>query len=140
MQSNSGYVDVCADNLLSDDDRKLWLSSKRNSNFPQTLIIDLSSATFETKKDKPLFFGSIAFRCWHAYTTNPESVRISLSSSDRLNFVPWQTFHLEQKAGTQVCRLRERVRAKSLKFIKLEILSTFGTISEQAPPPDACKR
>ena len=35
-------VELSAANLLSDDDHKLWLSSKRNSNFPQTLIIDLT--------------------------------------------------------------------------------------------------
>ena len=89
-----------AGNLLSDDDRKLWLSSKRNSNFPQTLIIDLSEANFNTNANRgndtgALFFGSIAFRCWHAYTTNPETIRISLSSSDRRNFVPWQAFQME---------------------------------------------
>lgn len=40
-------VEVNAVNLLSDDDRKLWLSSLRNSNFPQTLVIDLTAANFK---------------------------------------------------------------------------------------------
>lgn len=69
--AQSKEIEVNAANLLSDDDRKLWLSSKRNSNFPQTLIIDLTEAQFKQTDSKPLFFGSIGFRCWHAYTTNP---------------------------------------------------------------------
>ena len=129
-QPQEEHVEVSAANLLSDDDRKLWLSSLRNSNFPQTLLIDLTSASYKGRSNvKEFFFSAIGFRCWHAYTTNPETIKISLSSSDKKNFVPWQTFHLEQKAGTQICSLRERVRAKSLKFIKLEILSTFTTIN-----------
>ena len=65
-------VEVNAVNLLSDDDRKLWLSSLRNSNFPQTLVIDLTAANFKGRASvKELFFGAIGFRCWHAYTTNP---------------------------------------------------------------------
>jgi len=137
FENKKEVIEVSAANLLADDDRKLWLSSKRNSNFPQTLIIDLSEATFPQiscgQRKGDLFFGAVGFRCWHAYTSNPESIKISLSSSDRRNFVPWQTFHLAQKAGTQVCTLRERVRAKSLKFIKLEILGTFSQSADSHP-------
>ena len=51
----------------------------------------------------------MGFRCWHAYTTNPAQMRISVSSSDKKNFIPWQTFSMELRAGTQVCRLKEKI-------------------------------
>lgn len=68
--------------LMVDDDKRLWLN--RNG-FPQTLIIDLTQCSFQPK----LYFGAIGFRCWHAYNTNPQQIRIYLSSSDLSNFVPW---------------------------------------------------
>ena len=72
-------------NLVSEDDRKLWLSSKRQSSFPYVLLFDLTGIKCEPKAH----FRSIAFRCWHSYTTNPSLIRVSFSSSDKLNFVPW---------------------------------------------------
>jgi hypothetical protein len=33
---------------------------------------------------------------------------------------------MEQRAGTQVFRLRDKVKSKFLKFIKLEILNNFS--------------
>lgn len=83
---------------MSDDDKKLWLSSKRQCYFPQTLIVDLSKSHFK-QSAKPLYFAAVGLKCWHAYITNPQDVRISLSSSDVHNFVPWQTVTMEQKSG-----------------------------------------
>ena len=41
-----------------------------------------------------------------------------------MNFVAWQSFNMELRAGTQVCTFKERIRAKSLNYLKLEITST----------------
>ena len=94
-------IEVDASNIMNDDDHKMWLSSKRNSKFPQTLIIDLKNAAFKSKPQfQTLFFKSIGFRCWHAYTTNPSKIRILISSSDKMNFIAWQTFSMDLRAGT----------------------------------------
>lgn len=118
-------LEIDCPNLLQSDDKKLWLSSKRQLHFPQTLIVDLSQSVFMQCSAK-LYFAAIGFKCWHAYITNPHQVRVSLSSSDVNNFVPWQTIQMEQRAGVQVFRFKEKVKAKFLKFIKLEILRNFA--------------
>ena len=47
-------------------------------------------------------------------------------ASTKKNFIPWQTFNMELRAGTQVCRFKEKIKASSLKYIKLEIMSTHN--------------
>lgn len=90
-------------------------------------MIDMKDSAFKLRPQfKSLYFRSIGFRCWHAYTSNPEHIRISVSSSDKKNFIPWQTFNMELRAGTQVCRFKEKIKASSLKYIKLEIMSTHN--------------
>lgn len=109
IEKDGKPVEIDASNLMTEDDRKLWLSSKRTSLEQSCLIIDLTAAKFGQK----LYFKSIGFRCWHAYSTNPKMIRISFSSTDKkkTSFIPWQTATLELHAGTQVFDLKERVKA-----------------------------
>ena len=39
---------------------------------------------------------------------------------------------MELRAGTQVCKLKEKIKASSLKYIKLEVLSTHCTEQDEA--------
>ena len=89
-----------ASNLLCNDDRKLWLSSKRDKT-PFELLFDFSNSNF----DHNTKLSSISFRCWHAYVTNPSKITLELSSTNRFNFVHWQTLNLELVAGTQTINL-----------------------------------
>jgi len=41
--------EVDCSSLLNDDDRKLWLSSKRQPVFPFILIVDLTQSVFQSK-------------------------------------------------------------------------------------------
>jgi len=52
--------------LLSDDDRRPWLSSSSQV-FPHTIYLDLTD--LQTRPD--YYFRVLAFKCWHAYTSNP---------------------------------------------------------------------
>ncbi|TNV80220.1 hypothetical protein FGO68_gene958 [Halteria grandinella] len=109
--------------LLSDDPRKLWLSpqnSSRSQDIP-TLILDISDPSFE----RPEFFRALGLSCWHAYTSNPETIKLSISS-DGVNFVHWQNLKVELRAGRQVFKLREKVRGGDLKYLKLEIIKIHG--------------
>ena len=70
--------------ILSSDDRKIWLSSSSCS-FPHVLIVNLAQI-----KEKPLFYRAFGISCWHAYNSNPATIRLHISK-DGHNFVLWQT-------------------------------------------------
>lgn len=114
-----------AANLLCDDDRKLWLSSKRDK-APFVLLFDFTN----TKFDHDTKLSSISFRCWHAYVTNPSKITLELSSTNRFNFVHWQSLNLELAAGTQTIKLQQPVRMNQIKHVRLSIIETHGNTTQ----------
>ncbi len=112
--------------VLSSDDRRIWLSSSSRS-FPHVLLFDISNLHQRPQSDtqKPGYYRCLAINCWHAYTSNPSLIKL-LVSLDGMNFVFWQNIQLELKAGVQIVKLREKIRASDINYFKLEILKTHG--------------
>lgn len=66
----------------------------------------------------------IILKCWHAYLSNPGIVLLEVSSTTEANFVHWQTFHLELRAGLHQLTLTRPIRVKELKLLRLVIQKT----------------
>ncbi len=80
-------------NLLNSLDSKLWLSPS-HSKPPHVFLLNLTGM-----RQRPRFFRYFGISCWHAYTSNPAQVKILIASQEGKQYLHWQTFFPEQKAG-----------------------------------------
>ena len=65
-------------------------------------------------------------KCWHAYKSNPALVVLEVSSTSEKDFVHWQTFYPELKAGLQLFPMKKGIKARDLKYARVRIAETYG--------------
>ncbi|EGR27005.1 hypothetical protein IMG5_203170 [Ichthyophthirius multifiliis] len=107
-------------NLLNQHKNSIWLSEE---GLPQSFILDLKNI-----QQRPRFFKSIGFYCWHDYSTNPAVIEISVSL-EGTKFITWVIIRAELKAGIQLFSIDPL--GKRYNYIKFTVKETFGGTSAQ---------
>ena len=119
IDSFSSQVSGCeAEHVLSPSLSSIWLSE---DTLPQFLVISLKN-TSASKED--IIIRSVGWHCWHAYTTNPFKVSLSVSSNGK-NFKPWDSFVADRNKGTQLFSCVP-ISARLYPLLMFEVTQTFG--------------
>ena len=110
--------------LLDGDDHHVWLSKKQKKTQPFILQFKFDCAKSSGTNEQ---LRQIILKCWHAYLSNPAIVQLEVSSTTDSNFVHWQTYRLELRAGFHYCTLKRPIRVRELKYIRLIITETHDS-------------
>lgn len=114
--SSAAQKDVCShNNLLNSSPNQLWISSP---GLPQTFTIELREAT-------PSHINTIGWFCHHAYTTNPQVVRVNVKAKFDDEYCLWAVLRAKPSSGVQLFRVQP-LKLGDGHRIQLEILSNFG--------------
>jgi hypothetical protein len=70
----------------------------------------------------------IGFHCWHDYTTNPQTVEVSVAPSTSEAFVFWTRITLKKQSGKQFFKISKL--PAHYRIIKITIIDTFGSEEE----------
>lgn len=57
---------------------------------PQYIVIDISEI-----KNRPTFFKSVGFDCWHDYKTNPSMIEFLVSTDNKKEYITWSTIYMQ---------------------------------------------
>ena len=115
----SSQVEECeAEHVLDTAVNSIWLTKE---GLPQWLCFSLLDAS----KLQELQIKTVGWHCWHAYTTNPKSVTLHVSS-DGSKFRRWDTFTVEAASDQVQLFYCAPISPKVYPYIAFEVTSTFG--------------
>ena len=112
-----------AKNLLTADDSLMWTSEP---GLPQSVVLDLGN-NFKNHDGHTLKrnYTCFAFRCTHAYSSNPAKLALNVSS-DGVSFQPWTLISQTAfKKGTQFFDIPP-LCSSQVKYLEIVVKDTFG--------------
>ena len=116
----SSFLAGCEpENVLLEDDQKLWLS---HEGLPQHITLDVRDVSAINVNAKFVSFG---WYCWHSYSTNPKTMEVSVSV-DNENFDIVQ--RVQGSANNGLCSfiLESPLFLRDISYIKIAVQEVFG--------------